>query len=102
MMVQTKNRIQVIQGRKYIRPRQAKHTQDGNDRHERHAERPWMVGFGVAQHHDTDTDQDKREEGADVGHISGLADRNQRGHDGYGDAGQIGRMVRCPEGRMNA
>ena len=102
MMVQTKNRIHVIQGRKYIKPRQAKTPKMGMTGMSGMRNGRGWFGSGVTQHHDTDTDQYKREEGADVRHISGLADRDQRRHDGYRDAGHVGRMVRCPEGRMNA
>ncbi len=42
-----------------------------------------LVGFRVAQDHDTDTDQDKGKESADVRHVRRIADGNQgseRGH----------------------
>ena len=78
------------------------HAQDGNDRHEGHAEWSGMVRLGIAQHHDADTDQDKCEEGTDVRHVRRLAYRNQRCHDSHGHAGQVGRMVRRSKGRMDA
>ena len=77
------------------------HTQDGDDRHERKPEWARLVGFRVAQNHDTDTDQDKSKERADVRHVRRVADGNQGSERGHADAGENGGIVGRAIARMH-
>ncbi len=89
----------VLQAVSHVDPGQ--HAQNGDNRHEWKPEWAELVGFRVAQDHDTDTDQDKGKESADVRHDRRIADGNQGSECGHADAGENGGIVRRAIARMH-
>src|SRR4029077_9014816 len=72
---------------------EGQHPQNGDERHEGKPEWADLAGFRVAQDHDTDTDEDKSKESADIRHIRRIADGDKSSECGHADAGENSRIV---------